>query len=504
MTGAAGTADAARLERLLREGRFLISQSFLYSYGGSEVITLELVEQLASGGATVAVLTHGCSDALADEVRRLGGSVLRPGDTELDEYVRAGVDVAWVHQQLLPEQLLRDPGDTVFVYNHMSSFHPLEFPWAPRVENELAAVAAFPSEESREAQQQTGLLASLRADQLLVLGNPAPDAFFAASVPPADDLRRVLVVSNHVPEELLAAVELLRARVDVDLVGLEREKGSRPERVTPKTLEGVDAVITIGKTVQFAVAAGIPVFCYDHFGGPGWLDTDNLDRARWHNFSGRGFGRLDGEQIASAVLEGYAAARAGVDDLRDRLGAGLRWSTTLREVLASALAAERSTTRPAVLDVEAHLRAQAALGTYMVMGFELDAARAWYQGQYEVLTSDVAELRGEVERLAGADADLVAALGREEEIAAAFRGARSWAAHVEADAAELRQALADAERAGADAEIAAGRAERELAAARERADALEAEIAQLRAAHDLLAGSRAVRLARALRGGAGA
>lgn len=501
------------VDRLLREGRFLVSQSFLYSYGGSEVITLELVEQLAAGGATVAVVTHGYDEALADELRAAGGLLFRLDDPELDEFITQGVDVAWIHQQLVPEQLVRAPGTTSFVFNHMSSFHPLEFPWSPRVERGLASVVTFPSEESREAQLASGLLEGFGAEQLVVLGNPAPDAFLDVASVPSEVLSRVLVVSNHVPEELDGAIELLREQgVVVDLVGLQREKGGKPQRIRPESFDGVDAVITIGKTVQFALAAGVPVFCYDHFGGPGWLSEDNLDRAAWHNFSGRGFDHRAAEQIVAELNSGYFTARSSTAQLRDRLGDRLRWSTALRDVLHRAF--DRSSGAPDLprQDIEAHLRVQQSLATYMVMAFELDAARRWLSGQVDGLTAAVSslrgqmehlssrndEMRGEIDRLAPVEGELARALAREAEVSRAFRDARQWVVKAEADVAELRSALAHVELREQAADDAARRASTAADRQRERAEAASTELAEVRAERDALAASRVVRGARSL------
>lgn len=48
-----------------------------------------------------------------------------------------------------------------------------------------------------------------------------------------------------------------------------------------------DVVITIGRTVQQCLCLGVPVYCYDHFGGPGYITLDNIDFNESLNFSGR-------------------------------------------------------------------------------------------------------------------------------------------------------------------------------------------------------------------------
>src|SRR5690606_34932125 len=96
--------------------------------------------------------------------------------------------------------------------------------------------------------------------------------------------RKLAVVSNHVPAEVMAAISRLQgAGVQVVIHG----HGHDARRVSPALLADVDVVLTIGRTTQAALSQGIPVYCYDRFGGPGYITTDNFERAAFYNFSGR-------------------------------------------------------------------------------------------------------------------------------------------------------------------------------------------------------------------------
>ena len=63
--------------------------------------------------------------------------------------------------------------------------------------------------------------------------------------------------------------------------------------MTPEVLAPYDAVVTIGKTVQYALSMGIPAYVYDHFGGVGWLDEDSLEPELHWAFSGQRTDRGD-------------------------------------------------------------------------------------------------------------------------------------------------------------------------------------------------------------------
>ena len=66
-------------------------------------------------------------------------------------------------------------------------------------------------------------------------------------------------------------------------------------------------IISIGKTVQYALGMGIPVYNYDHFGGSGYVTLENIDKEEHHNFCGKSFCRkLSSEEIAKEILEGFS------------------------------------------------------------------------------------------------------------------------------------------------------------------------------------------------------
>ena len=153
-----------------------------------------------------------------------------------------------------------------------------------------------------------------------VFANPAPRAFAANEIRQANQLERLAIVSNHPPAELLDAVETLRDEgIVVDVLG----ETAVPCEITPELLGTYDGIVTIGKTVQYALVMGLPVYVYDHFGGEGWLDSEGFEIEAAANFSGRtSFRRIPSERIAAEIHQGFAAAsvfaRSSVSDFRAR------------------------------------------------------------------------------------------------------------------------------------------------------------------------------------------
>jgi hypothetical protein len=150
---------------------------------------------------------------------------------------------------------------------------------------------------------------------ITVFHNAAPNAFFRnySDRPPTP--RRIAVVSNHLDPDVLDALEILKRSVEVQIFG---RTAATPTLVTPEIVADTDLVISIGKTVQYALSSRTPVYVYDHFGGPGYLDPGNIERAHRFSFTGRCCERhLSAEQLAQEILDQYskgtAFARASTD-----------------------------------------------------------------------------------------------------------------------------------------------------------------------------------------------
>ncbi len=171
-----------------------------------------------------------------------------------------------------------------------------------------------------------------------VFRNAAPAAFFGPFRPRPAKPRRILVVSNHADPALTEAVAILRRSVAVEWIGVGG--GEKIALVTPETIAAADLVVAIGKTIPYALAGRVPVYVYDHFGGPGYLDRDNADRAMRYNFSGRCCERkLSGREIAAEIIgrydQGIAFARDVPQDWIDQFDLPRYLSVLLDPALAS-------------------------------------------------------------------------------------------------------------------------------------------------------------------------
>jgi len=126
----------------------------------------------------------------------------------------------------------------------------------------------------------------LPAEAIDVFNNASPPVF-AKPVPQSiPTLRKVLYVSNHQNPEIIAALKILRDQYGLQTLHIG-EGGDKAIRVTPEVIANADVVITMAKTAQYALLSRKPLYVYDyHWGGPGYMNTNNFETASSHNFSG--------------------------------------------------------------------------------------------------------------------------------------------------------------------------------------------------------------------------
>jgi hypothetical protein len=292
--------------------RALILTHHLFALGGSELVAIEAANALANHGAQVGIHAPFCDlDFLQNAVRQ-GVAVLENSA----EIVLAHFDLVYCQHQVLSGVIAKQfpslptaKNLPYIVYNHLSGHEPFEFP-GPFIEAEIADEIWCNSAETKRELVRFG-------DRFLdakIVPNPAPAKFVAE--PAADGaITKILSISNHLPEEVNEALDILEGRgVMIERIGLPKHA----RRVMPGDIKTADALISIGKSVQYALVARRPVYCYDWFGGPGWLNAKTFDAAADHNFSGRcsRSTRSPGE-IADDIMTGFHNARAFARSLKD-------------------------------------------------------------------------------------------------------------------------------------------------------------------------------------------
>ena len=276
----------------------LLCNDHLNRYAGSEIHCLELAEHLKDQGHNVQLATF--------HTRQLMGDEFRQRQIEIVAFTADGVnrdwDVIWTHQVTCFTEIhvRRRLRARRHIHGLLSSVLP-----ADRVPIPAGASPPEPGFRllANAPLTRDAAAASLPAD---ILWNLAPERWCRAPSRRRDRLENIIVVSNHPPEEvreLKAVAE--RKGLGFRIIGRNDEVAL----VTPELLATASAVISIGKTVHYCLAAGIPVFVYDRFGGPGWLTTTNIEAAEYAIYSGKCTRtQLTAQALFGAVTNGFADA----------------------------------------------------------------------------------------------------------------------------------------------------------------------------------------------------
>ncbi len=283
--------------------KILLATNKFQQFAGAEIVTLEIAEYFAALGHVCTVASWFVGAPMKAIAERQGIAVTdRPDLLHAFDY-----DLVCANHHIMPV-LQYDLGPdsrerTFFAWRHLSVVGRFEQPGLV-LQNLICDRAYAVSEETRHFLLDLGV----PDDLVMLFPNPAP-AIFHEPEPRSvtGGVRSVLVVSNHAPPEILDALFVLHSQ-GIKTLHIGRN-GAGQRRVDPALLRRFDVIITIGKSAQYAICCGTPVFVYDHFGGPGYLTAENFDRAAWFNFSGRCTGRvLSGERIAAEVLAGHPEA----------------------------------------------------------------------------------------------------------------------------------------------------------------------------------------------------
>lgn len=301
--------------------RILIAQPIIRGYNGSTMVTFELAKYLQSLGMDVTIYTCDHADPAKSYFKKNKLKV----DTAQDSpsYQLQDFDYVWVHSQIIPPSLIKALSQKLpskiptFIFLHMSGMDwiPDEKPWIYNLENRLSSLSLFISEEVKNVN-----LPFLNQDVSTdFFRNPAPICYQHRKPESSSTLSKLLIVSNHLPHEVLEASNILRDKYHIQITSLgEGLDDCQP--FTLKILEKYDAVLTIAKTVPYCLVSGTPVYVYDTFGGgPGWLSEDNFTKAKERNFSGYQndvypnyeggvFHRKTASEIASEIIKGYTNA----------------------------------------------------------------------------------------------------------------------------------------------------------------------------------------------------
>lgn len=291
--------------------RILLGTNHFQEIAGSELVVQEFAELFLNMGHEVVITANFVGQPMRGMAERAGATTC----LATDEINALEFDLVMVINQIAPllgyKATMAIRPATRFVFMHVDLNFKLSQPGLIH-EPLLADEIWLHSEEAKDYFIGEGL----PEQKVSLFHNAAPPRFWRPEREYRELLERVVIISNHLPDELTGMAMILRQQ-GVTVVHYGRN-GEAYRRISPKVLLDADVVITIGKTVQYCIASRTPVFIYDHFAGPGYLNADNFETAAWFNFSGRCFQKArSAEQLATDVVDGYQAGKAFMREMPD-------------------------------------------------------------------------------------------------------------------------------------------------------------------------------------------
>lgn len=287
---------------------------------GSELHSLQLAEHFKTIGWTPCLAGLFCGEPFRSLAKSKG--ITLHSLSELRSLSSSHFDIVWTHHK------------TAFFMAHVAlrirsklTVHGILSPFASRervpVWNgvDLSKKVLFLANSSETAQVVRKDSCDRYSVELLF--NLVPCEFYQRQRRNySTNVNRVLIVSNHVPNELRRCSDtLVSLGIEVLIIG----RYDHAAYVDSATLDQYDVVVSIGKTVYYCLAQGVPVFVYDHHGGPGYMSMSELDLHEQYNFSGRSApDRKSGDRLAQEIVGEYhmgvAAAKHFTSVATERYG----------------------------------------------------------------------------------------------------------------------------------------------------------------------------------------
>jgi signal peptidase I len=275
-------------------------------YTGSEINALQLCEELKRQGHEADIGASEIGSPMSDEVVKHGIRLI-----DLNQVTQPlNYDVIWAHHSPVLAHVLFNTNisDCRILFSSLSSFAPLEAP--PTFHHSIHLFLSL-SEMNTRIMIENGVEAS----KVVYFPNYSPTSFYQTITNEGPPLKRIAIVSNHVPKELLEFSDLVKEKgIQVTIIGLE----TQPVFVTSEVLDQFDLVITIGKTVFYCFAMGKPVYVYDYFGGPGYINKNNFENNEINNYSGRGgYPQKSADELYLDITENYEKSLKETQFLQD-------------------------------------------------------------------------------------------------------------------------------------------------------------------------------------------
>ena len=289
--------------------KFLVLNHTIKNYTGSEINAIQLCEGLKNLGHDADLGTFVSGSPLEEIIKQKNIKCLNLlQETNLD----LKYDVIWAHHSPVLTQLIfkNKLQNCKILFSSLSPIIALESP--PFYFKEINLFLSLSKQNSKVM-----IANGINPKNIFLFPNYAPKSFFDASKKNHQkELKNIAIISNNRSNEVLQLIQIFREKnYFVETFGYHGQQVLVDEIILKK----FDLIITIGKTVQYCFALKLPVYVYDHFGGPGYITNENYELSKDNNFSGRGINRfLNPNELFSDITMNYEKSLKGLDFLYNK------------------------------------------------------------------------------------------------------------------------------------------------------------------------------------------
>lgn len=251
----------------------LFTNITMKNFTGSELSILSIANYFLNKGWSVTIFTLEIGNPLVDEI----SNEIELIDLENIENLNNEYDVIWSHQYpLLEYVILNRRVQAKRIYYEAVSYR--------------IPVDAFPCFYDKIT--MTGVASYRIKDEFAKMGfdttksyhfpNYATSDFFERDIHVNKSIKKIAVVSNHPPVELEEFANYASGKgIVVDIFGMHHQY----RLITAELLSDYDVIISIGKTIFYSIALGIPSYTYDELVSEGYITINNFQRNYENNLA---------------------------------------------------------------------------------------------------------------------------------------------------------------------------------------------------------------------------
>lgn len=282
--------------------KILMTNAYIKDFTGSEIDTITIANYLSQKGFFVDVFTlekgYPLLSKVNDDIRVLDYS---ENDKLLNCY-----DYIWAHHYPLLDFILFDKKIKATYIHYIGLSSIAEFEAFPQYYEDLSLISIL-SQEARNIVVHEGY----NTEKFNIFPNYVLNTEVKEKHVVNPIIKKICIVSNHVPSELENSKELFEKKgISVDIFG----KNHVYKLITPGLLNKYDIVISIGKTINLAIALGIPSYVYDHFGGDGYIVPNNIQESFDFHFTGKCKRyKLSSKELVEEIITNYAECLKGIN-----------------------------------------------------------------------------------------------------------------------------------------------------------------------------------------------